>query len=143
MTYREFVIQVQRRAHLQTYDDAERITRQVMRAFARAIPSEVTSQLDGNLSREILAFLAPGPNPTDNLIDREVILGWVMDETETTGVIDRTLGGYDAEPDQAGEEAERRVIAVLGVLKSQLDPGQQARLVAVLSPDLGRWLRAA
>ena len=143
MNYRDFVTQVREKARLQTYDDAAQATEEVFRSLAQTLPRQQVKDLCCDLPEEILAMLAKGPDTPDCLIDRQVFLGWLMNRAQTTGQVDRTLGGYDSAPDEASVEVERRITAVLSVLKSQLSRDQQRRFAALLPHDLRRWFRSA
>ena len=143
MNYRDFVSQVREKAKLQTYDDAAEATEEVFRSLAQILPRQKVKDLCCNLPEEIMAILDKGQDTPDCLIDREVFMGWLMNRAQTTGQVDRTLGGYDSAPDDAGIEVERRVTAVLSVFKSQLSRDQQRRFAALLPHDVRRWFQSA
>lgn len=142
LNYREFVTLVQEKAKLQTYDDAAQATEEVVRSLAQIIPRQRVQDLFGGLPEEIRTTLAQGSTRPDCLIDREVFLGWLMNQVETAGMLDRTLGGYDSAPNDASSEVERRISAVLSVFKSQMSKEQRRELAALLPHDIRRWFRS-
>ena len=143
LNYREFVTRVQEKARLQTYDDAAQATDEVVRSLAQIIPRQRVPDLCCDLPEEIRATLARGSDRPDCLIDREVFQGGLMNQADTAGMLDRTLGGYDSAPNDASSEVERRISAVLSVFKSQLNKEQRRELAALLPHDVRRWFRSA
>lgn len=118
-----------------------RVLRGIGRACGPGECQELAAVLPGDLSRELRAGAAGGGG--DNLVDREVFVGPIVQSLDTEYGYDQTLGGLDLVSSYLDDDAARRVMAVFGALKERMSPGGVEILGRALPPEISDWFREA
>jgi len=143
MEYREFIVQVQARGKLASFEEAEAATLAVMRALAEVLCRERAASMQPCLPAELFCLFERCRPEADPLIDSQTFIGWASAGLDAVGMPDKTLGGLDLFAVDAADEAVRRCRLVFCVLKSCMDRSQQEALGRDLPEDVCDWFRAA
>ena len=143
MEYREFILEVQTKGTLASFEEAEVATLAVMRALSEVLPQERAARVQACLPSELSRLLEccrPQPDP---YLDKETFIGWTLSDLDATGLRDKTLGGLDLFSVDVGEEAMRRCQCVFLALKECLDKSLHEGFAQDLPEQVCDWFRTA
>jgi uncharacterized protein (DUF2267 family) len=143
MEYREFIVEVQKRGRLASFEEAEAATLAVMRALAEVLCRERAASMERCLPTELFCVFERCRPEADPFIDSQTFIGWTSGCVDAVGMPDKTLGGMDLFAVDAAEEAVRRCGCVFCVLKSCLDASLREALARELPEVVCDWFRAA
>jgi uncharacterized protein (DUF2267 family) len=143
MEYREFIIRVQEKGKLASFEEAEATTLAVMRALSEVICRERAVSIRPCLPSDLFCILELCRSEADPFVDWQTFIGWASADLDAVGMPDKTLGGLDLFCVDAAEEAVRRCGLVFGVLKACIDTSQQEALARELPEEVCDWFRAA
>ena len=143
MEYREFILQVQARGKLASFEEAETATLAVMRALAEVLCRERAASMRTYLPAELFCLFERCRPEADPFIDSQTFIGWASAGLDAIGMPDKTLGGLDLFAVDAADEAVRRCGCVFCVLKSCLDSSLHEAFAGELPEEVCDWFRAA
>ncbi|MEX2355502.1 MAG: hypothetical protein WD535_00575 [Thermaerobacterales bacterium] len=134
-------------------ENAAALIRQVVHSLVQSCGDAARSELEGIFPPEWLAGrgsptgfgagLSDAADAGDELIDREIFIGRMVQASDTEYGYDQTLGGLDLISSYRDDDAVRWVTAVFAALKGQLDLVGCERLAQSLPPEVAGWFRSA
>jgi uncharacterized protein (DUF2267 family) len=143
MEYREFILEVQTKGTLASFEEAELATQAVMRALSEVLPQERAARVQACLPSELSRLLERSRPQPDPYLDSETFIGWTLSDLDATGLRDKTLGGLDLFAVDVGQEAMRRCQSVFLVLKECLDKSLHEGFAQDLPEQVCDWFRTA
>jgi len=139
MDVRKLYTTVQQRARLASPAAAAAAVQNVLASLAPLLGEAELSALADRLPRELARPLARAGGRPDELIDRQVFIGRLVNNLDTDYGYDASLGGLDLSAAYADDDAARQVRAVFAALRQELDPTTATKIRARLPAELRDW----
>ncbi len=130
---------VKQRGRLASNRDAAAGVKDVLSSMVPLLGDDEIRGLVAQLPVELTNALARARGIPDNLIDREVFIGRLVNHMDTEYGYDESLGGLDLSSAYADDDAITRTQAVFGALKEFLDAETANGLRSRLPNEVQDW----